>query len=250
MSVTEAQSLTPDERVRDGEGRGERESGVVPCQRASHVMGEEEDTTTTKEVEEKVVKKEDMAAVKHALDEIVADIVTSDCGYPENFTASNVRMALSFVACLMAPASHFLPPYLEKHEKIEAKSKNAVVLACVVIYAIFFTALALFQYLYEKEAILFTGPKQSGAGAPSAFGLRVSTGMEKFDDVYKVTLAPVFASGNTAVAATGGGGEFSLEKSVTKWIDTDGVIAEDVVKRDVKRFVQAFEKRVGKTKRK
>ena len=194
----------------------------------------------------KLENKGDQGAVKHLLDELVADVVTSECEYPEDFTSSNVRILLSFAACVAAPASHFLPPYLEREgitllSTDEKTSKNLIVLACVLFYAVSFLALLAFQYLHEKEAILFTKQKK---GVSSSSGLRVSTRMERFDDVYKITVVE-----RKSARGTTNSDPMTLERSITKWIDEDGVVAEKLVSKDVKRFVKAFEKSVHKAKK-
>ena len=94
--------------------------------------------------------------MKHALDEILVDVVT-DADYPEDFTASNVRILLSLVVCLMAPASHFLPAYVEEHTSFDL-SKKAIILLCLAVYAVGSIILTAFAYMYEKDAILFPHP--------------------------------------------------------------------------------------------
>ena len=96
--------------------------------------------------------------MKHALDEILVDVVT-DADYPEDFTASNVRILLSLVVCLMAPASHFLPAYVEEHTSFDL-SKKAIILLCLAVYAVGSIILTAFAYMYEKDAILFTKQKK------------------------------------------------------------------------------------------
>ncbi|QDZ18419.1 putative subunit 2 of microsomal signal peptidase complex [Chloropicon primus] len=220
-------------------------------------MAEGEKGEGAEVVEDKVEKKVlpnkwDMGSVKHTLDEVIADVVTRDCEYPEDFTASNVRNVLSLLACLMAPASHFVPPYMEKNEvyflSSEMKtSKNLFVLACVVVFGVNFLALLAFQFMYEREAILFTRQKE---GSYSTSGLRVSTVMNRFDDVYKITLEERKAGGNTgSKEKLFGKDPMTFEKSVTKWIDEDGVIVQDVVASDVAKFVRAFEKSAYKSKK-
>lgn len=219
--------------------------------------GGEEAGEKKKEEERKVANKGDLGAVKHVLDELVAEVVTTECEYPEDFTSSNVRILLSLVACLMAPASHFLPPYLEKHGHLPdlpggggAVTKDAVVLLCLVVYGITFVALVLFQYLYEKEAILFTRQKK---GAFSSSGLRVSTRMERFDDAYKITVEERKAAGGkaskNAAMSTFTRDPMTFQKSITKWIDEDGVVAQDLLQKDVKKYIKSFEKSAYKSKK-
>jgi len=152
--------------------------------------GEKQETVEENQKELRKINKGDLAAVKHALDEILVDVVT-DADYPEDFTASNVRILLSLVVCLMAPASHFLPAYVEEHTSFDL-SKKAIILLCLAVYAVGSIILTAFAYMYEKDAILFTKQKK---GTFSSSGLRVSTNMERYDDTYQITIAPLTKSG-------------------------------------------------------
>jgi len=54
--------------------------------------------------------------------------------------------------------------------------------------------------------------------------------------MYKITLAPVTY-----------GQQFErdpmdFEKSITQWIDVNGVVAEEVVRKDVSKFLKSYEK--------
>ena len=40
----------------------------------------------------------------------------------------------------------------------------------------------------------------------------------------------------------------TFEKSITKWIDVNGVVAEDLVKKDMTKFLKQFEKSAYKKK--
>merc|ERR1739848_555354 len=139
----------------------------------------------------------------------------------------------------MAPASHFLPPYLEKHGHLPDLPGGAVTKDAV-----------LFQYLYEKEAILFTRQKK---GAFSSSGLRVSTRMERFDDAYKITVEERKAAGGkaskNAAMSTFTRDPMTFQKSITKWIDEDGVVAQDLLQKDVKKYIKSFEKSAYKSKK-
>mmetsp|Transcript_13912 Transcript_13912/g.31860 ORF Transcript_13912/g.31860 Transcript_13912/m.31860 type:complete len:212 (-) Transcript_13912:155-790(-) len=194
---------------------------------------EEEAGSLPKEPEKQELNKGDLTSVKYALDDVVADVVT-EAGYPRDDTASNVRILLSLIVCLTVPASHFLPSYVEEnHAHLLALGKNTVVFACLAVYALGSVSMAAFAYLYEKDAILITKQKK---GAFSSSGLRVTTNIERFDDMYKITLAPVTY-----------GQQFErdpmdFEKSITQWIDVNGVVAEEVVRKDVSKFLKSYEK--------
>ena len=128
------------------------------------------------------MNKGDTVGVKFALDELLVEVVTGeDLGqYPEDFTVSNVRIALSFLICLMAPCSHFLQPsYLDKKFLQDDDGAHVggvydkylplpqgfvitdahVVLTCLVMFLILSAALTAFAYFHEKDAILITKPK-------------------------------------------------------------------------------------------
>jgi hypothetical protein len=252
MVATEAETATADQTTKDKE---EKEECSTP--------------------EYQKLNKGDTAGVKYALDELLVEVVTGDKqgGYPEDFTTSNVRISLSFLVCLMAPVSHFLPEYLEgkRGEEWYLKLKAtlgmapekeittpAVVLTCLVVYALGTIALAVLALAYERDAILFTKPKKTGTFSTS--GLRVSTELERYDDMFKVIFAPLqpAAKGKKGTSSSSPAkinkekqfqrDPMVFEKSITQWIDVNGVVAEDIVKKDMEKFLKQFEKSAYKKK--
>mmetsp|Transcript_11877 Transcript_11877/g.30325 ORF Transcript_11877/g.30325 Transcript_11877/m.30325 type:complete len:230 (+) Transcript_11877:250-939(+) len=194
----------------------------------------------------KPVNKGDIATIKHVLDNIFVEVV-SDAEYPEDFSVTNLRMFLSVITCLIAAASH--APSLLLSEESLGRPVNfetdlaPVIWLCLGLYALGQASLIVLAYYVEKDNILFTKHRK---GTFSGCGLRVATRMDRYCDQYNVEIGPntnKFAGIFGVKEAEGSTKSETREfkKSITKWIDVDGNIAEDIVRKDMSKFVEAFE---------
>ena len=76
----------------------------------------------------------------------------------------------------------------------------------------------------------------------------MSTQLERFQDVYKITIEPK-GNAKRREERQFERDPMTFEKSITKWIDLNGVVAEDIVRKDLKRFLATFEKSAYKKKK-
>eukprot|EP00958_Prasinococcus_capsulatus_P010309 scaffold1006_cov408-Prasinococcus_capsulatus_cf.AAC.2 len=178
--------------------------------------------------EPRQVNKWDIAAVKRILDERACAIVL-DSGYREDFYVSNVKILLGLLTCGFAIVAQFYPEKFPENV--------SVLMACIGGYILFNLVLQLFINYKEVDNILFTHAKDTAKFVNP--GILVASRMDRFQDVYTLEIKGKAIKGKAAQRPV------KLEKSVAKWFDVDGVLAENIFKADVLKLLQEYEEGFG-----
>ena len=103
-----------------------------------------------------------------------------DQGFPEDHRLSNLKLALGFIACVLALVAQFWPNPFKPTPFPE--SRPLLLVCCVTYFAISFGLQAITS-LYEKDAILFTlEPSQTSPwwSAMKDHRVKVSTTLPRF----------------------------------------------------------------------
>ncbi|XP_044460572.1 probable signal peptidase complex subunit 2 [Mangifera indica] len=164
----------------------------------------------------------DHHSIKHILDETVPEIVSSR-GYVEDVRMSNIRLLMGSIIIVIALVAQF---YKKKFPE-----NRDFLIGCIALYIVFNVILQLFIHTKEKNAILFTYPRE---GSFSSTGLVVSSKLPRFSDLYTLTITSADPKSISA------GRPVELTKSVTQWFTKDGVLVEGLFWKDVLSLVDEY----------
>mmetsp|Transcript_20595 Transcript_20595/g.53215 ORF Transcript_20595/g.53215 Transcript_20595/m.53215 type:complete len:234 (-) Transcript_20595:102-803(-) len=185
----------------------------------------------------------DTATMKRLLDDHVAEVLQGELKYEEDVALSNLKLVIGFAGVGAALVSHVYPrPFPQNWH---------VLLACCAWYFLMSGVLQFLLSYVELEAFLQLKPKpQPHAQQKPGVGLNVASSMPRFTDVYTLALTPLpggslrmWAAPTYRHGAPPSEGVHTLEVSVTRYFDEDGVFYEGAFGADVRAHVEAFEAR-------
>ncbi|EPS61128.1 hypothetical protein M569_13671, partial [Genlisea aurea] len=161
-------------------------------------------------------------------------VVTSK-GYPEDVRLSNIRLFLGAIVIVIALFAQF-------YNKKFPENRNFL-MACIASYPFFYVVvngvLQVIIRFREKNAIMFTYPPP---GIFTSTGLRVTSKLPRFSDIYTLTIASADPQSKSAKPSV------QLSKSVTQWFTKDGVLVEGLVWKDVEALLEEYAKGTKKSK--
>ncbi|GAB0092126.1 Signal peptidase complex subunit 2 [Sergentomyia squamirostris] len=175
---------------------------------------------TPKEEEIVKINKWDAAAVKHAIDDSVKTaLLEKNC--EENFGLVDGRLficSLAVIIALVALAWDHLHPF---------PASRPVLIICVASYFVLMGILTLYTTFYEKGIFAVATQKEG----KSTKMWQASSEMKKYDDKYTLSLT---------VKDSRGIREGTLVKSCANFIDTNGVILNDLVANELNRLYNSL----------
>ncbi|XP_022667558.1 probable signal peptidase complex subunit 2 [Varroa jacobsoni] len=174
----------------------------------------------TEDVQQEVkVDKWDGAAVRNALDDEVRCIVTHDYRMEEDHSLPDGRLAISVLAVAAAGWAllwDWWHPFPES---------RPVLVACVLSYFALMGILTLYTNYYEK-GIFVVAKRKDEVGLEAAKVFTVRSTLDRFDDMYRLEMT-MHVEGQKSTSYA------QLEKSISSWFDTNGVLRKDLLRKDV-----------------
>ncbi|XP_062515430.1 signal peptidase complex subunit 2-like [Corticium candelabrum] len=165
------------------------------------------------------VEKWDGSKVKHALDD-AAKKVMGQLGYDESHEMTDKRLAICTLACALSLIGlvydYFFPFPASKY----------VLGLCAVGYFSLMVVFTIFVSLVEKNYI-YWGIQRDKAGLGPLHYWSVQSTLKRYEHMYTIVVA--FHHGNTKQRT-----EAELTKSIGVWFDTDGVLLEQEVDKDIR----------------
>lgn len=174
--------------------------------------------------EEVKVNKWDGTAVRNALDDEIRVILTADYKYEECHKLADGRLLLSLLAVADAGVAllwDWFYPF---------PASQTVLIGCVLTYFVLMGILTMYTQFYEK-GIFVVAKKKDEVGLEPAKVFTVSSNLERFNDMYRIEMSMhIDGSGGNEKA------EAKLEKSIAAWVDSNGLIVKNLLRKDVDRL--------------
>ncbi len=156
----------------------------------------------------------DHSAVKAVLDMAAAQAFTGELKYEEDFTHSNLKLGLGFVACLVGILPYaYRVPFPENRELLKW---------CVLLYFFFSSVVQLVSMVFFRDILLVTRPKKTGG---NAFYLRVASRLPRYQVGYTLTVKAVVDKRVQLVAKT---------LDVQDYFDEDGYLVEGAFEKQMR----------------
>ncbi|XP_067948228.1 signal peptidase complex subunit 2-like [Watersipora subatra] len=173
------------------------------------------------------VDKWDPTAVKNALDDATKKMMKDEFKCDEDHSLMNGRLGLSIVAVSFSGFAvlwDYLHPFPES---------RSVLIICASAYAIL-TAILTAYIMFMEKGIFYTGLEKDKAGIDPPSIWKFTSAQKKYDDVYELTVE--YKDGVK-------GGDFieaKLKSSVTKFVDENGTVREDIFMPRIKKLCEGL----------
>ncbi|KAL1924237.1 uncharacterized protein VTP21DRAFT_7272 [Calcarisporiella thermophila] len=171
------------------------------------------------------VSKWNLSELRIACDDHISKYLTEKSGYVQNFRHVDIRLALGYIASILAIYA-FYHGYVHSFEE-----SKLVAWVCVVGYAVLSSASILYSYFVEKHCI-FEGTKK---GAKTPFKLCINAHHKRYSDVYEINATLTKSSDNSKPINN------SISRSFSAWFDTEGRLVESALEEELRALVEKCE---------
>nr|XP_058958202.1 signal peptidase complex subunit 2-like [Pocillopora verrucosa] len=166
------------------------------------------------------IDKWDCNAVKNALDDAAKKVLTEGFGYVEDYTKTDIRLAICTISCccaLTALIYDYLYPF---------PVSWPILITCVLSYFFLMTVLTIFTTFVEKNYIMFAVQKSEAGVGPDHYW-RLHSTLKRYDHNYSLTI--IYKDGDTKKER-----QQTISKSVASWFDEEGTLLKDIMEKDVR----------------
>eukprot|EP01113_Clastostelium_recurvatum_P041856 TRINITY_DN670_c1_g1_i1.p1 TRINITY_DN670_c1_g1~~TRINITY_DN670_c1_g1_i1.p1 ORF type:complete len:194 (-),score=52.22 TRINITY_DN670_c1_g1_i1:42-623(-) len=154
----------------------------------------------------KVANLYDGNTVKQTIDDAIVKYFMESQLLVEDHFISNTKIAMGTFACILALIAQFYPlPFPQNKD---------ILIVCAGGYFVIMGILQYISSFQQKDYILIT--KKTDKNQP----LKIATSLPRFDDMMTIRLEQ-------------GTSESSVQRSVSSWLDSTGVLHEDKLARDL-----------------
>jgi hypothetical protein len=158
------------------------------------------------------------ADVRYELEEQIRSLLKKDFKFKENTTFDDRWLLLAFSASCFGVYGGVYS-YLNSF-----KDSIGVLKVCVFFYFLLSGILAAHDYFIKKK-IIFQGSRKDPLGLEANVVISVSFSIEKFSSDFTLEIAK-----KSKVS--------SITKSIAGWINTQGFVVQDAVKKDLKNLLE------------
>ncbi|XP_058118669.1 signal peptidase complex subunit 2 [Anopheles ziemanni] len=180
------------------------------------------DSAQNKEDEVVQINKWDGTAVKHALDDSVKSALMNHNNMKELFGIIDGRLFICALAVGIALVA------LGYDYEYTFPASKPVLIVCVCCYFFLMGVLTVYTTYVEKGIFVLSEQKDTSG---SVKRWKASSDMKKYDDKYELTVQLKDSRGIR---------EATVTKSVANFIDTNGVVLDDLVASEVNRIVNSL----------
>ncbi|CAG8443061.1 17865_t:CDS:2 [Acaulospora morrowiae] len=145
--------------------------------------------------------------LKNACDDYIIKYFTTEAGYNQVHTHTDVKLVLGYLACGFALSGGYYG-YMVPFEE-----SKKLTLICILAYFILNSILFVYAFVFEKD-VLFVG-------CDSNFKISIHTNAKRSSDIYTIKFELVEEKKINRVS------NYSISKSFGSWFDVNGVMDQE-----------------------